>query len=259
MLDDDPNDNFWDFRRGRTLNNQDIVTVAPGYELEKSADQTDFTAVGEIITYTYIVTNIGSVPIRNISVDDDKIPNVVCDKTTIQDTEPGGVADFATCTATYEIMQVDIDNGEVTNIASVEGTPDFGTLGTLTDTVTVDGPVAAPSIMVVKSSTLSAFGDADTTVPYSFEVTNNGNVTLTDVEVTDPKLPGLVCSFASLAPDDSETCTADYTVMQSDVDDFINDGTTLDNIATATGTPPTGAPCATPNSTASASPQAAQT
>lgn len=152
--DADPNDNYWDFRRGLTLSNTDIVTVAPGYSLEKTADKTDFTTVGETITYSYVITNIGSVPIRQLSVSDDKIPTVSCDKTVIQDTNPGGTPDFATCTAIYLVTQDDIDNGGVVNIAIANGVPDFGTLGALEDTVTVDGPTQTPGISLEKMTAL---------------------------------------------------------------------------------------------------------
>jgi len=91
VFDQTPDDNYWDFRRGSNLDNENIVTVAPGYTLEKTADKTDFTTVGETINYTYVVTNIGSVPIRQLSVADDKIPSVTCDKSVINDTAFGGI------------------------------------------------------------------------------------------------------------------------------------------------------------------------
>ncbi|WP_172971378.1 DUF11 domain-containing protein [Palleronia sp. THAF1] len=243
VFDADPNDNYWDFRRGNNLANGDIQTVAPGYELEKSTPATDFTAPGETITYEYIVTNIGSVPIRQLSVQDDKIATVTCDKTVIQDTNPGGTPDFATCTASYITTQEDVDRGFVTNVAQANGVPDFGTLGVLTDTVTVDAPVAAPAIALTKLSSLAEFGVAGTTVPYSFEVENTGNVTLTNVQVIDDLLTGFACTIPSLAPGerDTTTCAGSYTVQQSDVDAFSANGTTLDNIATATGAAARGA------------------
>ncbi len=242
VFDDDPNDNYWDFRRGQSLNNNDIVTVAPGYLLEKTADPTTFGAVGETIEYTYIVTNIGSVPIRSLAVTDDKISNITCDKTVILDSPTpanmGGVADFATCTGEYEIQQEDFDAEQVVNLAQATGVPDFGQLGTLTDSATVTGPAIAPSISIVKDTVLGAFGNAGTTVPYTFVVENTGDATLFNVSVSDPNIPGLVCEAAELAPDEELNCSADYTVLQSDVDDFLNGGTQLSNTAEVTSRDP---------------------
>ncbi len=76
---------------------------------------------------------------------------------------------------------------------------------------------------------------------YSFVATNTGNVTLSGVAITD-QLDGLwaldcnPATAATLAPTDTLTCTATYAATQADVDA----GTIL-NLATVTGTPPTGA------------------
>ena len=243
VLDDDPNDNYWDFRRGQNLSNTAIVTVAPGYTLEKTADKTDFSAVNETINYTFVVTNIGSVPIRNLSVFDDVIGSVSCDKTEIFDTNAGGTPDFATCTASYQTTQEDLDRGFVTNTATAQGTPDFGVLGALSDSATVDGPVFNPVLFVDKTSSLTAFGDAGTAVPYEILIRNDGNVTLSNLTVDDPLLPGLSCTPPDLAPGDEFTCTGSYTVQQTDVDDFAADAAnTLDNTVTVEATDPGGAP-----------------
>lgn len=239
VFDSDPNDNYWDFRRGNSLSNQSIVTVAPGYTIEKSANTTTFSAVNQTVTYTYIVTNIGSVPIRQLSVSDDKIASVSCDKSTIQDTNSGGTADFATCTATYQITQEDFDAGVVTNVASALGVPDFGNLGVLTDTLSIAGPTASPDLFVEKSTTLSAFGAAGSTVPYSFLIRNDGDVTLSNFTVTDSLIPGLVCNVPDLAPTEDFTCSGNYTVTQPDVDRFAaNAADTLDNTVTVSADTP---------------------
>ena len=237
VFDRDPADNYWDFRIGNTLSNLDIVTVAPGYTLKKTASTTTFTAVGQQITYSYVVTNIGSVPISTLAVVDDKISSVSCNKTTIVATATGGTADFATCTGTYTVTQADFDAQKVTNIARASGTPSFGTLGVLTDTVTVTGPALNPSLTLDKATTLTRFGTVGTTVPYTFQVRNTGNATLTAVAVTDPKLPGLSCSVASLAPTGVLNCSANYTVTQADIDAAAA-GTPLLNTASATSRDP---------------------
>ncbi len=242
VFDRDPNDNYWDFSLGPRLANPDIVTVAPGYSLDKTTQPvvTSYATVGQQITFRYVVTNIGSVPIRNLSVVDDKVATISCNKTTILDVPRGSpTPDAAICTGVYTVTQADIDNGSVTNIARAAGTPDFGTLGQLTDSVTLTGPVRNPALTLDKATTATAFGAVGTTVPYTFRATNTGNVTLTNVVVSDPRLPGLSCTIASLAPNAQLNCSAPYTVRQADVDAFAA-GTNLSNIATVRGTSPTG-------------------
>ena len=237
VFDRDPNDNYWDFRIGNTLNNADIVTVAPGYTLTKTANRTTFLAVGNVITYTYVVTNIGSVPIRNLSIADDKIGAVSCAQTVILDVNFGQTPNSSTCTGNYTVTQADFDAQKVTNIAKAIGRPDFGTLGERTATVTVTGPALAPAIEVLKTSSLTVFGAVGTTVPYNFRIQNTGNATLTNVVVADPKIPSLSCSFLTLAPAAVQNCSGSYTVRQSDVDAFAS-GTRLVNTATVTSRDP---------------------
>lgn len=238
VFDRDPNDNYWDFRIGNTLSNNSIVTVAPGYTLTKVANRTTFAAVGDIITYTYEVTNIGSVPISNLQVSDNKIVGAIsCSPSVIAAVNPGQTPNKATCIKTYTVTQADFDAQAVTNIAKAIGTPAFGTLGERTATVTVTGPPLAPALEVLKTSSLSVFGGVGTTVPYNFRIQNTGNATLTSVVVTDPKIPGLSCSFPALAPGVVQNCAGSYTVRQSDIDAFAS-GTRLVNTAAATSRDP---------------------
>jgi large repetitive protein len=238
VFDRDPNDNYWDFRQGGTLTNNNVVTVAPGYSLTKTASPTTFTAVGQVINYSYVVTNIGSVRINNLTVADDKIASVTCNKNFINAVPFGSTTpDSATCTGTYIVTQADFDAERVVNIAQARGVPEFGTLGGLTATATVTGPTIRPTISLTKSTTLGAFGAVGTTVPYSFRVENSGDATLTNVVVTDPKVPALSCTFATMAPGAVQTCTANYTVQQADMDAFAA-GTNLVNTASVTSLDP---------------------
>ena len=80
-----------------------------------------------------------------------------------------------------------------------------------------------------------AVGD---TITYSLVVANTGNVTLTNVTVSDPVATVGVCTPvqpAALAPSGSMTCPATYVVTQADLDagSFSNTAT-----ADSTETPP---------------------
>ncbi len=51
------------------------------------------------------------------------------------------------------------------------------------------------------------------TVTFTYVVTNTGNLTLTNLVVTDNKIPGTICTIPSLAPGASATCTATQTAI----------------------------------------------
>lgn len=251
VLDADPNDNYWDFRRGPTLANGAIETVAPGYELDKTVrgGATTFTQVGEMITYDYVVRNIGSVDISNVEVTDDKIGAVTnCSPTTLpRTTSSSQPPNEATCSAIYTVTQADVDAQVLTNIAQVTGDPEFGTLGPLSESVTMTGPAYNSVMELDKVASPTSFTAAGETITYTFTLSNTGNTTLSTVSVSDPRIPSLSCSAASLTPPvppaaagpaNQLVCVGTYVVTQADVDAFILNGTTLDNTATATATDP---------------------
>jgi uncharacterized repeat protein (TIGR01451 family) len=102
-------------------------------------------------------------------------------------------------------------------------------------------PVAEPKIAIVKnpkSQTVAVGG----TATFTITVTNVGNTVLTDVHVDDPLTPNCnrtkaqIPALASMAPGASVTYSCTKTNVRA----------AFDNVATATGTPPTG-----PNVTAS--------
>ncbi|SLN30627.1 beta strand repeat-containing protein [Pseudooctadecabacter jejudonensis] len=246
VFDSDPNDNYWDFRRGNSLPSESLRTIAPGYEFEKTADRTTFAAAGEVVTYSFLITNIGSVDINDIRVTDDRIVTpITCAATFLPKTTSSGTTSSTTCTGQYTITQDDFDSQTVTNIAQASGTPEFGSLGAVQDTVTITSSTAlAPGIEVLKSADRAAFSTVGEVITYTYVINNTGNTTLTDVVLTDDKIPGNICTIASLvpqAPNDTTTCTATYTVTQDDIDDFALSGQQLVNVATVASQDPNGA------------------
>ncbi|MGW1408032.1 DUF7507 domain-containing protein [Streptomyces sp. NPDC002403] len=55
-----------------------------------------------------------------------------------------------------------------------------------------------------------------TKVPYEYVVTNSGNVPLTNVNVTDDRVTGIICPKTTLAVGETMTCTGSYTVTRAD-------------------------------------------
>jgi len=88
----------------------------PAIDMTKTATPQTFTAVGEMVSYSYVITNTGNTTIMNaLTISDDRISTVTCP------TLPaGGLLPNATltCTGTDIVTQADIDAGSITNIAT---------------------------------------------------------------------------------------------------------------------------------------------
>lgn len=208
---------------------------APALTIVKTATPTTYSAVGNVISYSFLVTNSGNVTLSGpFTVNDDKATNESCPVTA--SLAPGA---SITCTASYTITQADLDAGSVTNIASASA----GTVTSPTDTETVTA-VASPAIDITKSVALTTDADGSgaaspgDTLTYAFVVRNTGNVTLNPVAVADPLagLSAITCPATTLAPGISMTCAATLIVTQAHLVAGV-----IANTATATGRPPTGA------------------
>ncbi len=183
------------------------LIAAPALSLVKTASPTSYDSVGDVISYSYLVTNTGNVTLAGpVTVADDKA-TVTCPAGGLA---PGG---SMTCTASYTITQADLDSGSVTNTAkaSANGTdsnPDD-------ETVTAD---QKPALSLVKTASPTSYDSVGDVISYSYLVTNTGNVTLAGpVTVADDKAT-VTCPAGGLAPGGSMTCTASYTITQADLD-----------------------------------------
>jgi uncharacterized repeat protein (TIGR01451 family) len=200
-------------------------TPAPSLSFDKRAVDTDFAAVGDVISYEYDVENDGNVTISGISVSDDKIASVSCPVTTLA---PG---ESTTCMADYTVTQDDLNAGSVTNNASADGAPAGGTLTPPTDSETVNG-TQSPEFTLAKTAVDTDFAAVGDTLDYEYLVTNTGNVEIIAIAVSDDKIPAVSCPVTTLMPTESVTCTGTYTVTQADID-----AGSVTNIAEAAGTP----------------------
>ena len=199
---------------------------------------------GDTISYTFTATNTGNVTLKAVSIADelDGLSDIA------YGTWPAAAGVLApgqsiTATATYSVTQSDRDAGGVDNTATTTGTPPTGPA--VTDEDDFDQPLApAPAISLVKTGALDGNGSKVDSIDYRFTVTNTGNVTLKAVSIAD-ELDGLSdiaygtwpAAAGVLAPGQSVTATANYTVTLAD-----RDAGSVTNTATTTGTPPTGPP-----------------
>ena len=154
-----------------------------------------------------------------------------------------GASDNTTFTGSYAITQADIDAGTFNNVAQACGLPPTGPV--VCDDDPHDEPIPqGPVIDLDKTGSFQdesgdGFAQVGETISYAFTVTNTGNVTLTNVDITD-LVGGVTVSggpIASLAVGafDNTTFTASYAITQADID-----AGTFNNVAQACGLPPTG-------------------
>lgn len=168
---------------------------APALGLTKTADAETYAAVGDQITYTYVLTNTGNTILgpMQFKVDDDKINdgsafNCGAAEVTLQITET------VTCTAVYTISESDITNASVTNTA-------FGLAGELatsnkqvtvnyvppaTTTTTTTLPIATTTTLPIATTTLPI---ATTTLPVATTGPVVTTTTPVEPQVVNPDNP----------------------------------------------------------------------
>lgn len=214
--------------------------------LLKSTTTTTYAAVGDTITYSYVVTNVGTAVLATtVSVSDSKITSPNSVSCSIDWNQVGdGDANFdpgeaVLCIATYTVKQADLDAGGVTNLATARTKdPDGNNLDSNTDSVTVPATQlpaialdkASPRVTDAGTTPYSAVGDK---IAYSYTITNTGNVSVyaplavvdnrlrspyPAVSVSCPAISSVGNGNSKLEPGESITCTANYTVVQADLE-----------------------------------------
>jgi len=212
------------------------TTPNPALSIVKSANPTTYDHVGQVITYTYTITNSGNVTLTGpFSVSDNKIGTISpCGSATT-------LAPNATtsCTATHAITQADLDAGSITNVACASG---GGQTTNPCATTTVTGQ-PKPGLTIAKIANPTTYDHVGQVITYTYTITNSGNVTLTGpFSVSDNKLGTISpCGSATtLAPGAITSCTSTHTITQADLD-----AGSITNVACASGGGQTTNPCAT--------------
>jgi uncharacterized repeat protein (TIGR01451 family) len=210
-------------------------------------DDEEFTA-GQLISYTFVVSNTGNVPVTGISIAEVSFsgtgptPTASCPVTSL---DPG---DQVTCTASYTLTQADVDSLALVNTANATGTAPSGPVTSNDSTVTTP-QTPMPRLVLTKSADTAFVNAAGDVVSYLFVVRNTGNVTVHDIAIDETAFsgtgaPAVSCSGDVLIPGQELECTADYTVTQADM----NQGSIV-NTARATGLDPTDGAVASATST----------
>jgi uncharacterized repeat protein (TIGR01451 family) len=211
--------------------------------LTKTPSRTTYTAAGQLINYTYSLTNSGDLTLSGpFTVTDDPLGTVTCGNASVT-LAPGAWLSTSDCgSKSYTTTQSDFDTAKtITNHAY--GIGFFGTIAVNSATVTVDVTATGTrtrKISIDKSVVPgTTYAHENDTITYHYTIRNTGNVTLgpaqftvSDDQIGSPKGTAFNCGSATttLAPNATVTCDATYTVVQGDV----NTGS-VTNIASASG------------------------
>jgi len=197
------------------------VALLPALSITKTLDSLSatFSAVNDKLTYKYTLKNEGNVDLTGpFTVTDTQIGSpknaaFTCDAGNL------AVGASTSCTATYTVVQADINTGSVYNEATGHVAYGGKPVDSNTAHLTVNATQGA-ALSIAKTAspkTYSAVGDV---IKYDITLTNKGNVTLSGpFTVDDPLVSDLACGKlpASLAPGGEIKCTASYAIKQSDL------------------------------------------
>ncbi|WP_187393445.1 SpaA isopeptide-forming pilin-related protein [Bacillus sp. E214] len=216
----------------KPVTDEEIITVDPSYafEVNKTADKEE-VKVGETITYTIKVINIGNIALTDVNVVDEMVGLDTTEKLEVGETK----------TFTVEHVATTEDIGELTNVAVAKVIVDDEEIVNK-DSVTVQvSEEDAPALTVEKTADKSQYKPGET-VTYTITITNTGNIDLKGIELTDVfskdgddtikqlTLEGYDAENGfDLAVGKTATFTATYVIPDTDLAD-----TTYTNVITAT-------------------------
>ncbi|PRB10646.1 DUF11 domain-containing protein [Microbacterium sp. MYb62] len=218
-----------------------VITGTAAIELTKTAGAIVLGAdgrvgAGDTVGYTFTIRNAGTTVLRDIVLDDPLLGGAVdCPALAGLELSPGD--DVVCGPVDYVLTQQNVDDGNVHNVATVEGQSRNGSAEAEDDAdvrvAGIDDISLLKSAAAVVDANDNGRTDADDTIAYTFTVTNSGTTTLTGITVSDPRLGAAVtCETTELAPGDSIVCTAAPAVLtQAEID-----AGEIENTATATGT-----------------------
>ena len=179
----------------------EVDVVSPGVEIQKTPDLQQVVTGGDA-TFTITVTNTGDQDLTGVIVADTRTPTV----TPGRSTSPWAIRRAGRASPAGVIA-------DFTNIASVDGVDALGNPVSDSDDAAVD--VIAPGIALSKTPDLQTVVSGGTAT-FTIEVTNTGDVDLTNVEISDPAVPACDATIAVLAPGETRTSTCSIADVTAD-------------------------------------------
>ena len=190
-----------------------------------------YNTVGQIINFKHEIKNIGSAGITGTAVVTGANANCPAINTIGNLDASLDPNEALTCTSTYIIIQADIDKGSVTfittaNINGISSAP-------ITTTVPIQKPQA---LSLTTTANPTTYDQAGRQIIFTYVIKNISSATLTpdQFRISDSLISTAPFNCGdpntTLAPAATVTCTATYTVSQTDVG-----AVSITSIATASG------------------------
>ena len=193
-----------------------FATAQEYFSIEKYANGQEadtppgpIVATGDVVQWTYVITNLQDATLFDITVTDDQGVVVTCPATTLAG------AESMTCTGSGVAAP-----GQYVNVGTVTATPAGGEESTASDAAYSFGQAPAGPLDLEK---LTNGDDADFSpgptifigdpVEWTYIVTNRSDGTVTEIAVTDDQGVTVTCPATSLAPGASMTCTGSGTAI----------------------------------------------
>ena len=223
---------------GNNSDSSELTPVfTPDWELTKisTTNPNTYHEPGDVLTYSITLENTGDVSVSSVVVSD---PQATTGPTYVSgDTNENDILEVGetwTYTASYEVVQADIDAGSFENTATANGVPDTGSLDPASDGATVDA-TQSPNLEVTNVASPQTYDAAGDVITYTITISNTGNLTISAIQLD---LPGVSfdtgdTDVGTIAPGDQQVVVGTRTMTQADLDNGSFSAT-----ATATGEKP---------------------
>ncbi|HEX8911398.1 MAG TPA: hypothetical protein VF796_03485, partial [Humisphaera sp.] len=186
------------------------TTTAAPLTLVVTASPTTYSQAGDVIRYSYVITNTGGAALTGpFTVSDSRVTNVSCVPTL--SLSPGATD---TCSGSLTVLASDVSAGSITTTATAYNAGHQYASNHARTTVTT-------ALSLTATASPATFPGAGTTLTFSYTVWNLGTTTLSGPFAVTSSRTGTIAACggaANLAPGASTTCLGTTTTTQGDTD-----------------------------------------
>ena len=198
-----------------------VTLVGPALTVVKHVAPQQAEA-GDVVTYTYTISNSGDVLLTNLTAFDDRLGAITLPSATLAPDES---------TSAQRVYTVAMDDlpGPLVNTVTVTATPLVGPpiSATASASLLLD---STPALTVTKTVQPNRASVNDT-ITYTYRLANIGNVLIEGLSITDEHVGVITLTQTTLAPGEVMTATAIHVVDEADVPNLLTSRVTAEGVA----------------------------